>query len=271
MSTPSISPLSRLIRGWSQSEDPAEQSIWRSIAYYLANPPRIDEIQNSLSTACQAIVGGLYLGNSTAFAEATHFRYEITQSDGSRRRLETSNPNRFDEIITMCPVAAIEGDYPSAENRTSRIFFEHFQQHHIQWHYFGKNLIDDPRYWLELVHDCTFPDSELSSHEYPIANDRHYYIALEKSELIDRLPVNEWFKHAFAILDKAVRGEKRILVHCQLGKSRSATLLAAYFIKRYKLTADEAITFLKAHRHGVDSLFIEHLTVYARALNWPSH
>lgn len=46
--------------------------------------------------------------------------------------------------------------------------------------------------------------------------------------------------------------KKRILVHCFAGKSRSASLVIYYLMKKYKYTMDEALNYLKERRPQIN-------------------
>ena len=58
---------------------------------------------------------------------------------------------------------------------------------------------------------------------------------------------------AVAFIDKAVREGKRVLVHCNQGRSRSATVLTAYFIRHHGTSkpVGEHIRFIKVRRPQV--------------------
>lgn len=49
-------------------------------------------------------------------------------------------------------------------------------------------------------------------------------------------------------IDKNIEGGNAIFVHCYWGLMRSATVVASYLIKKYGLTANEAIHLIKTQR-----------------------
>ncbi|EAU80942.1 hypothetical protein CC1G_03118 [Coprinopsis cinerea okayama7 len=49
-------------------------------------------------------------------------------------------------------------------------------------------------------------------------------------------------------IDKALRGGKNVLVHCQQGVSRSASIVIAYLIRNHGMTFDNAHSLLKRKR-----------------------
>ena len=49
-------------------------------------------------------------------------------------------------------------------------------------------------------------------------------------------------------IDKALRGGKNVLVHCQQGISRSASIVIAYLIRNHNMSYDAALALLKRKR-----------------------
>lgn len=68
----------------------------------------------------------------------------------------------------------------------------------------------------------------------------------------------------FLFIQKAVDGGGAALVHCQAGRSRSATIITAYLMKRYQLGFTEAYCRLKGVKQDVqvNSGFEEQLCLY---------
>ncbi len=56
------------------------------------------------------------------------------------------------------------------------------------------------------------------------------------------------FEQAFEFISKAKEEKKNVLVHCQLGKSRSATIVIGYLMKYENYTYEKAFTFVKKAR-----------------------
>lgn len=69
---------------------------------------------------------------------------------------------------------------------------------------------------------------------------------------------------SFRFIKEAVDGGRAALVHCQAGRSRSATIVTAYLMKRYKLGFTEAYHRLKSLKPDVqvNSGFEEQLCLY---------
>ncbi|XP_038127877.1 dual specificity protein phosphatase 12 [Cyprinodon tularosa] len=68
----------------------------------------------------------------------------------------------------------------------------------------------------------------------------------------------------FDFIEEAVKGGGAALVHCQAGRSRSATIVTAYLMKRYQLGFTEAYTKLKKVKQDVqvNCGFEEQLRLY---------
>lgn len=65
--------------------------------------------------------------------------------------------------------------------------------------------------------------------------------------------IRDYFDLASDFIDAALRSKtSKVLVHCSAGISRSPTLVLAYMIKRYQLTARDAFEKMRALRSIVD-------------------
>lgn len=60
--------------------------------------------------------------------------------------------------------------------------------------------------------------------------------------------IYRFFPQITSEIDKALSKGEPVLVHCQMGISRSPTLVAAYLMKKKNMTAAEAIAFIEAKR-----------------------
>ncbi|KAJ1923336.1 hypothetical protein IWQ60_005946 [Tieghemiomyces parasiticus] len=63
--------------------------------------------------------------------------------------------------------------------------------------------------------------------------------------------LSDYFEQAFVYLDQAREAGHAVLVHCQLGVSRSATLVIAYVMRTLRLNAQAAYQFVKAKSPNV--------------------
>ena len=77
------------------------------------------------------------------------------------------------------------------------------------------------------------------------------------------------FEEAIELIDDARQTNGRILVHCAMGISRSATIVIAYLMSRYNLTLKTAYDFVKSRRSIVapNQLFMNLLKEYDNELN----
>lgn len=65
----------------------------------------------------------------------------------------------------------------------------------------------------------------------------------------------DFFDTCFSFIDKARVENRRVIVHCQAGKSRSATIAIAYIMRHKKQSMDEAHFFVRSKRHQIDPNF----------------
>lgn len=69
-------------------------------------------------------------------------------------------------------------------------------------------------------------------------------------------------------LDDQIKGNKKVLVCCSAGRSRSVTVVSAYLISRRGMTVEEALDFVKEKRPDANpnSSFVEGLQMFAHQL-----
>lgn len=72
------------------------------------------------------------------------------------------------------------------------------------------------------------------------------------------------FDTANDFIDDAIMDDSKILIHCQAGRSRSATILAAYFIKTFGIDVRMAIDLIKNERCIIEpnNYFVSQLEKY---------
>lgn len=58
----------------------------------------------------------------------------------------------------------------------------------------------------------------------------------------------QFLPKAFAFIDKAFKSNRKILVHCQAGISRSVSIVMAWLISNKKINVDQAFEIVKQHR-----------------------
>jgi protein-tyrosine phosphatase len=89
------------------------------------------------------------------------------------------------------------------------------------------------------------------------------YLQISKNDHKDE-NLKDDFDKCFKFIDNAIDKKENILIHCRAGKSRSPTIIAAYLIKKYNMTRDEALKYMKQHRKIINpnSGFMKQLKEY---------
>ncbi|OXA62139.1 Dual specificity protein phosphatase 12 [Folsomia candida] len=79
-----------------------------------------------------------------------------------------------------------------------------------------------------------------------------------------REDILQYFDDTNEFIDSALRLKKRVLVHCYYGVSRSATLVLAYLMQKYRLSLEEAQNRLEQRRSvvGPNYGFLSQLKLY---------
>lgn len=208
------------------------------------------------------IFKGLYLGNVHAFAESTNL--SMLQNPLDRRSLIVhNNRHEFQIVISVCPVSQM-AEYClglAGQDLTSAL-------PQVQWFYVGRTILDGAYLWHSLVHDCTFLNSPLALEELPQTTEEQLALNQKKQAAVLTTNPKMWFGPVFFAIDKAVFHDHKTLVHCIAGISRSATVLAAYLIWRFNLSAQQAIDYLKMKRACVAPQFFQPLHDYAISLQY---
>lgn len=206
------------------------------------NPSRDEEVEEiAFGTAYHRMFDGLWLGNKDSFVEA-----------------KNQNELGIETVITLCP---IEHEWDEIENS--------FQKRRMEWLYLGDKKGDILLGWLPFVHDSTYVQTGTFSARYSrkedIATQALKY--RQKVEKIREQPVTAWFAPVFAKIDEAIFGSRKILIHCQTGSSKSSSILAAYLISRFNVTAEQAIAYISHIRACARPEFTPELMEYEKALN----
>ncbi|GLB34489.1 putative dual specificity phosphatase, catalytic domain [Lyophyllum shimeji] len=116
-----------------------------------------------------------------------------------------------------------------------------------------------------LSHSVVLPSPSALPDGHPAP--RHLHVRVEDfpfAELAAHLPGTVGW------IEEALREDKeaRVLVHCGEGVSRSVAVVAAYLIKEYGWSPEEAVEFIKSKRGVADPNqgFVQQLGEYARSL-----
>lgn len=56
------------------------------------------------------------------------------------------------------------------------------------------------------------------------------------------------FENAYNLIDKCLKNNEGVLIHCRAGAQRSATLAALYLMKEYNIRSDKAMEIVKSQR-----------------------
>jgi len=60
--------------------------------------------------------------------------------------------------------------------------------------------------------------------------------------------IYEYFQESFEFIEEAITYGTGILIHCQGGVSRSATIIIAYLIKKFQMTFEDALHYVQSSR-----------------------
>nr|XP_005575036.1 dual specificity protein phosphatase 2 [Macaca fascicularis] len=74
---------------------------------------------------------------------------------------------------------------------------------------------------------------------------RYKSIPVEDNQMVE---ISAWFQEAIGFIDWVKNSGGRVLVHCQAGISRSATICLAYLMQSRRVRLDEAFDFVKQRR-----------------------
>lgn len=77
-------------------------------------------------------------------------------------------------------------------------------------------------------------------------NDFKYYNILIKDELDSQF--NNEIENCIDFIHKQISSNKKILVHCSQGRSRSVTIITAYLMKYNNLSFEQAYNFIKSKK-----------------------
>lgn len=83
--------------------------------------------------------------------------------------------------------------------------------------------------------------------------------------------LTEYFNASFVFIEEALAAKRAVLVHCGAGSSRSATICAAYLMRKRRMSAHAALSALLALRSSVcpNEGFWRQLCAFEKELGLP--
>lgn len=116
---------------------------------------------------------------------------------------------------------------------------------------------------LGLVVNCTknvpffAPDANVQIIRIPVEDDGNEVMAI----------VKHWTPELFEAIVNQIMQEHKVLIHCQMGRQRSAATMAAFLSKTMKWTLEHAIEFIKKKKRDAffpENNFLEALDAFGR-------
>lgn len=108
--------------------------------------------------------------------------------------------------------------------------------------------------------------SVISGFEPPYPNDFNYIVinALDN----ENTNLMEHFDKTNNFIDNAIHDRGKVLVHCQYGRSRSATIITAYIIKCFGMDINNCLNIIKNKRNIIkpNNNFLKQLKNYYQLL-----
>lgn len=77
--------------------------------------------------------------------------------------------------------------------------------------------------------------------------EKFTYLSMDLRDLPD-FPISKAFPEAIEFIEKAIQSGGCVLVHCNAGISRSATIVLAYLMKAKAMSLNDAFTYLRSKR-----------------------
>lgn len=115
---------------------------------------------------------------------------------------------------------------------------------------------------LNITHVLTIEAHRLPKSTFEDTNISTLFIRAYDTPQTHILP---YFPMANSFIDEGLQ-KGNVLVHCHFGVSRSATLVIAYIMEKYRLTFEQAFTYVRARRRFINPNpgFVSQLRDYQR-------
>jgi protein-tyrosine phosphatase len=95
----------------------------------------------------------------------------------------------------------------------------------------------------QLVQNATVINVAAEISKTPYA-EKYIYIPCDDNNF----NIKQYFNQTFSIIDRELKAGKNVLVHCYAGVSRSATIVIAYLMRKYRWSMFKAINFVRSRR-----------------------
>lgn len=106
------------------------------------------------------------------------------------------------------------------------------------------NFIKDKK--IKVIINCS---NSIPNYFQYDTNIEYYRLAVDDSLLNEDIELmTEYLPQYVNIIDKSLSQNKPVLVHCYAGRQRSACLIAAYLIYKYKYSIEEAYKYIISKR-----------------------
>uniref|UniRef100_A0A8C9ME43 Dual specificity phosphatase 2 n=1 Tax=Panthera tigris altaica TaxID=74533 RepID=A0A8C9ME43_PANTA len=180
--------------------------------------------------------------------------------DHGRRENQTPEPHRsgFDGFQACCPDLCSESPAPAmspvgAENSRSDARAPFYDQggpvEILPYLFLGSCSHSSDLQGLQACGITAVLNVSASCPNHFEGLFRYKSIPVEDNQMVE---ISAWFQEAISFIDSVKNAGGRVLVHCQAGISRSATICLAYLIQSRRVRLDEAFDFVK-QRRGVIS------------------
>ncbi|XP_078421856.1 dual specificity protein phosphatase 2 [Cetorhinus maximus] len=155
-------------------------------------------------------------------------------------------PEMCVENLSPCPQG---GSVPTLVARGTPLYDQGGPVEILPFLYLGSAYHSSQKETLQSLGITTLLNVSSNCPNYFEGAFQYKVIPVEDSHMAD---ISAWFREAIDFIDSVKNSGGRVLVHCQAGISRSATICMAYLIRTQRVRLEEAFDFVK-QRRGVIS------------------
>ncbi len=281
--------LAAVIRSCRQKAEPRPPTekqkglIKKFILEHQKLPSDVTPSENSESRKVYShqILPNFFIGDKFAFLETTGLTYTKPDTNTTNPpAIQATNPNEIQIVISACSVVTILAD--CGNDRLIKKFGQEdgmggvtdlvddsafaFEKKGIEWCNLGQ-IFDSEEHsnWCLLVDKCT-TYNPTSPPVLAFQSDQADDILAKATEKYENSNVEALFEPVFQRIDQGVFYEKKVLLHCTQGRSRSVAIAAAYLINRFGVTTEQALAFLRCQRPCIGTYFEAGLKDYEQKL-----